>query len=124
MGQGSHFSGRGRIMGTFIEGFLGTLGTMVANKKLLASWLILLTAVAGMTGDQVFRTEPQKSLTINNKLDNIQGTLEELKTQAESNSKKLQYILIEQAKVRTELDIRNDDQDVKQRDRDSRRGKK
>lgn len=95
------------MINTAIETFLITIGSMVANKKLLASWLVLLTAVVGMTGDRVFITEPRNALTVTMKLDGIRQTLDELKVSTQSMQNTLEEIKIEQAKVRTELDIRN-----------------
>ncbi len=96
------------MVNTAVEAFFFTLGAMVANKKLLASWLILLSAIVGMTGDRVFRTEPRDALTISMKLDNIQKSLDNINSSTQEVKNKLEEIKLEQAKVRTELDIRNE----------------
>jgi hypothetical protein len=96
------------MLSVALESFFSTLGTMVANKKLLASWLVLLSVTAGMTGDKVFRTDPKDAITISNKLDSIQEALTDLKKITSETNAKIDEIRIEQAKVRTELDIRNE----------------
>jgi hypothetical protein len=88
-----------------IEGILTTLGTAVANKKILGAWLILLSGAVAQIGEKVYIERTIELNSVEVKLDSIQSTLTDVKLQIQANSNKLDEIKLEQAKQRTELDL-------------------
>ena len=77
---------------------------MAANKKLVASWLILLTMATAQIGEKVYVSRTRELTTIEGQLTGIQTTLDKMDKTLDKNQDRLVNILEEQAKVRAELE--------------------
>jgi hypothetical protein len=84
--------------------FLATLGALAANKKVVGSWLVALTMAVGAIGDKVYVDRTAELAVIETKLDQIQKTLDNMNHTLETNNILIRDILVEQGKVRTELE--------------------
>ncbi len=88
--------------------FLATLGAMAANKKLVGSWLVMLTVTVGAIGDKVYVQRTAELAIVETKLDNIRDTVDEIKKVTEENRKMLGDIKVEQARVQAQLAMAQD----------------
>lgn len=83
--------------------FLTTVGTLAANKKVVGSWLVALTMSVGAIGDKVYVERTAELAVIQSQLTTIQKTLDKMDVTLEKNGTMLQSLLVEQARVQTEL---------------------
>ena len=88
-----------------LEAFLSTLGAMAANKKMVASWLILLSMATAQLGEKVYIERTAELAVVEQQLSTIQSTLDKMDKTLDKNADKLLQILEEQARVRAELEI-------------------
>lgn len=86
-----------------LEMWHGVLAATVGNKSFLAAWLVSLSMAMGVVGDKVFIDRTAEIATMNNKLDNIQRTLDRMDVTLNENGALMRELLIEQARVKTEL---------------------
>ncbi len=86
------------------EGFLTTIGMMAANKKVVGGWLVLLTMSLGAVADKVYVERTAELAVLETKLDSVQTTVNEIKATTKENSVMLQQLLVEQTRVRAELE--------------------
>lgn len=89
-----------------LESFFGTIGALAANKKVVGAWLVLLSMSVATIGDKVYVQRTAELAVVENQLKNIQTTLDKMDKTLEANRHDLQLLLIEQARVRTELEVR------------------
>lgn len=85
--------------------FLTTIATFAANKKVVGSWLVLITVSLAAIGDRVFIKDAVKNATVVEKLDNMQTTLDRIENQMEAQGATLSDLRDESVRVRTELDL-------------------
>jgi hypothetical protein len=98
--------------GHMFESLFTTLGTMVANKKIVGAWLVLLSFATVQIGESVYisgaversvlaveRAEVKKDLS------SIQQTLDRIEKKQIEQGLKLDGLVIESNRVRVELDL-------------------
>lgn len=86
------------------EGFLGAIGALAGNKKVVGAWLILLTTSVGAIGDKVYVQRTAELAVIETQMDVIQKSLNEIKEKLDQNGAKLDTILADTNKLRGEFD--------------------
>lgn len=87
-----------------ISSFLATLGALAANKKVVGSWLVALTMAVGAIGDKVYVDRTAELAVIQTKLEQIQKTLDKMNGTLDANNALIRDVLVEQGKVRAELE--------------------
>jgi uncharacterized coiled-coil protein SlyX len=80
-----------------------SLTAMVANKKALATWLVLLTTAVGIIGDKVYVERTRELTTVEMKLEAIQNTVNRMDATVERNAQKLDALLAETLRVQADL---------------------
>jgi RNA-binding protein YlmH len=81
----------------------GLLAVTVGNKPFLAAWLVTLSLAVGAVGDKVFVERTAEIAILQVKLDQIQATLDEINTTTKLNRIDLTTLMVEQARVKQEL---------------------
>lgn len=90
-------------MAHMFESFFATLGTLVANKKVVGSWLLLLSVATAQIGEKVFIDRTRELAIVETKVDNIKESLGKIEEQLKSNSDKLDQLLEDNITVKAEL---------------------
>lgn len=88
-----------------INSFLSALASIAANKKLLISWLAILSLATAQIGEKVFVESSVELAVVESQLAAIKETLRNMEASLERNAEKLDKLLVEQARLRAEMDF-------------------
>lgn len=72
-----------------LESFLAVLGSLVANKKVMGSWLVLLTLSIAQIGSSVYVKGGSESAVTKKELEHLSVQLENLTNSVDDMNKKL-----------------------------------
>lgn len=84
------------------------LGNLADHKKLVGSWLVLLTFGFAQMGEKVYVQRTKELAVVETQLEQIIDQLKKMDAKLDVNGERLLSITVEQARVRAELATQRD----------------